>query len=47
MKLTHLVAMKAIILATALPMAAQADSLWHPASNEQGFTYNPDHFSLS
>lgn len=44
MKLTHLVAMKAIILATALPMAAQADSLWHPASNEQGFTYHPDHF---
>ena len=44
MKLTHLVAMKAIILATALPMAAQASSMWHPAPTEEGFTYHPDHF---
>ena len=44
MKLTHLIALKAIVLATALPMTAQADSLWHPAPTEQGFTYHSDHF---
>ena len=44
MKLTHLIALKAILLATALPMTAQADSLWHPAPTEQGFTYHSDHF---
>ena len=37
--------MQALLCAAlALPMAAQADSLWPPASNEQGFTYHPDHF---
>ena len=33
MKFTHLVALHAVVLATALPMAAQADSMYHPASN--------------
>ena len=44
MKFTHLVALHAVVLATALPMAAQADSMYHPASNEQGYTEHPDHF---
>ena len=44
MKLTHLVALKIVVLATALPMAAQANSPWHAAPTEQGFTYHPDHF---
>lgn len=44
MKLTYLVVLKAIVLAAALPTAAQANSLWHPASTEAGFTYHPDHF---
>ncbi|HRF20600.1 DUF4148 domain-containing protein [Comamonas nitrativorans] len=43
-KLTRLVALQAVILAMALPMAAQADSIWHPANNQQGYTYHPDHF---
>ncbi len=43
-KLTRLVALQAVILAMALPMAAQADSSWHPANNQQGYTYHPDHF---
>ncbi|GAA0530883.1 MULTISPECIES: DUF4148 domain-containing protein [Burkholderiales] len=44
MKLTHLVALQAVVFATALPMAAQANSIWHPAPTEEGFTYHPDHF---
>lgn len=44
MKLTHFVALQAAVLVTALPMAAQADSIWHPAPTEQGFTYHPDHW---
>jgi len=44
MKFTHLVALHAVALATALPMAAQADSMWHPAPTEEGFTSHPDHF---
>ncbi|MER2552465.1 MAG: DUF4148 domain-containing protein [Thauera sp.] len=27
----------------AAPTAALADSLWHPANNEAGFTFHPDH----
>ena len=44
MKLPHIAALKAIVLATALPLTAQASSMWHPAPTEEGFTYHPDHF---
>ncbi|AMR78847.1 TPA: DUF4148 domain-containing protein [Pseudomonas aeruginosa] len=44
MKLTHLVALQAVVLVTALPMSAQANSIWHPAPTEEGFTYHPDHW---
>lgn len=44
MKLTHLVALQAAVLGMALPMAAQAESIWHPANTEAGVTYHPDHF---
>lgn len=27
-----------------LPLAAQASSIWHPASGEAGVTYHPEHF---
>lgn len=36
-----LVPLFAAILAA--PTAALADSLWHPANNEAGFTFHPDH----
>ena len=26
-----------------VPTAAQANSLWHPAPGDQGFTFHPDH----
>jgi len=26
-----------------VPTVAQADSLWHPASGDLGFTFHPDH----
>ena len=34
MKLPHIAALKAIVLATALPLTAQASSMWHPAPTE-------------
>lgn len=44
MKLTHLVALQAAVLVAALPMAAQAGSIYHPAPTDEGFTFHPDHW---
>ncbi|EHR73122.1 DUF4148 domain-containing protein [Ideonella sp.] len=38
------VAMPLITLALTLPVLAQANSLYHPASNERGYTEHPDHW---
>lgn len=40
----RLVLLPAIAIAMTLPLAAQANSVWHPASGEAGVTYHPDHF---
>lgn len=37
-------AVAAVISAAALPGLSQANSIYHPASGEAGFTYHPDHF---
>lgn len=34
----------ALALSLVLPLAANANSVWHPASGEAGVTYHPDHF---
>lgn len=34
----------AVAFAFTLPMAAQANSVWHPGPGEAGVTYHPDHF---
>lgn len=36
-------AMPLVVLAMALPVLAQANSLYHPAPGEIGFTEHPDH----
>lgn len=35
----------AVVLA--LPALANASSIWHPAANEAGVTYQPEHFKSS
>lgn len=37
-------AMPLVALALTLPVLAQANSLYHPASNERGYTEHPDHW---
>jgi hypothetical protein len=37
-------ALPAITLAVMLPLAAQANSVWHTAPGEAGVTYHPEHF---
>lgn len=44
MKATRL-ALPAITIAVMLPLAAQANSVWHTAPDEAGVTYHPDHFN--
>lgn len=34
----------AVAFAFTLPLAAQANSVWHPAGGEAGVTYHPEHF---
>jgi len=34
----------AAAFAFTLPLAAQANSVWHPAAGEAGVTYHPEHF---
>jgi hypothetical protein len=34
----------AVALAFTLPLAAQANSVWHAANGEAGVTYHPEHF---
>lgn len=33
-----------VVACLAMPVAAQASSIWHPASGEAGVTYHPEHF---
>lgn len=40
----RLVLLPAVAIAMTLPLAAQANSVWHTASGEAGVTYHPDHF---
>ena len=40
----RLVLLPAVAIAMTLPLAAQANSVWHTAPGEAGVTYHPDHF---
>lgn len=44
MKTARLLVLSAIAVVTALPVVAQANSIYHPAPGEQGYTEHWDHF---
>ncbi|OYY67242.1 MAG: DUF4148 domain-containing protein, partial [Burkholderiales bacterium 28-67-8] len=44
MNIRKFAAMPLVALAMTLPVMAQANSLYHPAQGEVGFTEHPDHW---
>ena len=44
MNVFRLALVPAVAFAFTLPLAAQANSVWHTAGGEAGVTYHPEHF---